>query len=116
MLSSTNTPADIALFDDLDAYSSDYMQQKTTQKTTPTMPGLRLSTAAQLHTLLRGDAEMCCLLCLHLWRLVQASAILCCCRCRPELGQSGLCTVHVQLSAAVKLLSCGRQRSQSTVP
>ena len=116
MLSSTNTPADIALFDELDAYSSDYMQQKTMQKTTPTTPGLRVSTAAQQHTTFPGDAEMYCMLCLHQWRLVEAPAILCCFRCHPQLGQSGLCIVHVQLSAAVKLLSCGRQRSQSITP
>ncbi len=108
MPSSTNTPADIALFDDLDACSSDYMQQQTVQKTTPTMPDLHLSTAPQQHTTFPDDAEMCCMLCLHQWRLVQASAILCCFRCEPQLGQSGLCIVHVQLSAAVKLLSCGR--------
>lgn len=86
MLSLTNTPADIALFDDLDACPSDYMQQKTMQKTTPTMPGLHVSTAAQQRTILPGDdcsAGVCCMLCLHLWRLVQVSAILCCFRCEP---------------------------------
>ncbi len=116
MFSLTNTPADIALFGDLDACSSAYMQQKTMQKTIPTMPGLHLSMTAQQHTTFPGDAEMCCMLCLHLWRLSRASAILCCFRCEPQLGQSGLCIVHVQLSAAVKLLSCGRRRSQSTAP
>ena len=86
LISSTNTPADIAVFDDLDAISSVYTQQKTRQKTTPTMPGLHLSTAAQQHTIFHGDdcsAEVCCMLCLHLWRLVQVSAILCCFRCEP---------------------------------
>ena len=67
-----------------DACSLDYTQQKTMQKTTPTMPGLRSSMAAQQHTISPGDdcfAEVCCMLCLRLWRLVQVPAILCCFRC-----------------------------------
>lgn len=119
MVTLTNTPDDIALFDDLDACSSVYTQQMTMQTTTPTMPGLHLSTIAQQYATFPGDdcsAQVCCMLCLHLWQLVQVFATLCCFRCEPEVGLSGMCTVHVQLSAAVKLFSCGRQRSQSTTP